>query len=285
MIQSGRFPGSFRVRTTRSTGGFAAVFFAALVVLSGAGAHAAATVPMRAVGQDEAAEQAFHLGVEAARQERWVDARAAFEQAYSLSPRPVVLINLAGAQARTGRLTEAARNYHRILEDQTSPETASFRRAAAEVLPALEARIPRVRLRPSGLSAADVIRIDGDATSAETLTTGQVLDPGEHTLVVEHGGVERARVLFALIERELRYIALPLPVLAGPQPANAAVIDVPISDAMAEPTAKRSLWASPWTWTAIAVAVAGASVATFVLVENRDQTFSGSIPPGQISVR
>ena len=280
---------SLRVRSESATVDVAAVFAAVLVVFAVLfGARADGAAPLRAVGQDDAAEQAFHVGVEAARQERWIDARAAFEQAYSLSPRPVVLINLAGAQARTGRLTEAARNYHRILEDQTSPETASFRRAAAEVLPALEARIPRVRLRPSGLSPLDVIRIDGETVSAETLTQGQVLDPGEHTLVVQHTGVERARVLFALTERELRYIALPLPVLANPQPLAPSALDAAsnaITPGSSEPEPTRSWWASPWTWTAVGVAVAGASIATFVVVEHRDQTFSGNIPPGQISVR
>lgn len=97
---------------------------------------------------DQGAQQAFRAGVDAARQERWEEARVLFEKAYALSPRPVVLINLAGAQARTGRLTEAAKSYRRILAHQASPETAPIREAASEVLPALEARIPRVRLRP-----------------------------------------------------------------------------------------------------------------------------------------
>jgi hypothetical protein len=244
-----------------------------------------------APGQDEAAQQAFRAGVEAARQERWVDARVQFEQAYSLSPRPVVLINLAGAQARTGRLTEAARNYHRILDDQSSPETASFRRAAAEVLPALEARIPRVRLRPSGLSPADVIRIDGETVEASALDEGQSLDPGDHTLVVQHGGIERARVLFTLAERELRYITLPLPAMASPGTsvvvgAGVTTLNQPaLVTTPAESSTPRSWWASPWTWTAVVAIVAAASVTAFVVVGHRDETYAGNLPPGRISVR
>jgi hypothetical protein len=241
-------------------------------------------------GQDEGAQQAFRAGVDAAHQERWVDARVLFEKAYGLSPRPVVLINLAGAQARTGQLIEAAENYRRIVDDQTSQETVPFRRAAAEILPALEARIPRVRLRPSGLSSADVIQVDGKNADLEGLVKGEPLDPGEHTLVVLHGGVERARVLFRLAERELRYITLPLPeVLDRLRPAAVAsaspALDLTAPAAPAS-TSERRWWSSPWTWTAVAVTVVGASVATFFLVGRRqDQTFSGNIPPGQISVR
>src|SRR5206468_718566 len=47
----------------------------------------------------EPAEQLFNEGVEAARRGDWEQARAGFEAAQSLSSRPVILINLAGAQA------------------------------------------------------------------------------------------------------------------------------------------------------------------------------------------
>jgi hypothetical protein len=259
------------------------------MALSGLTPSAGSAGPVRAPAQDEGAQQAFRAGVDAAHQERWIDARVYFEKAYSLSPRPVVLINLAGAQARTGQLMEAAENYRRIMNDETSQETVPFRRAAAEVLPALEARIPRVRLRPSGLSSADVIQVDGQAVDVDALVKGEPLDPGEHTLVVLHGGVERARVLFRLAEHELRYITLPLPVVDPLRPVATAPRPLALdltTQTHDDSTSPRRWWASPWTWTAAALTVAGASVATFFLVERRgDQTFTGNVPPGQISVR
>ncbi len=249
---------------------------------------AGVTAPSTAASQDEAAQQSFRAGVEAARQERWADARSMFEKAYALSPRPVVLINLAGAQARTGRLTEAAKNYHRVLDDPPSQETAPFRRAAAEVLPALEARIPRVKMRPSGLSPTDVIRIDAEIVAADVLATGHPLDPGEHTLVVQNGGVERARVLFAVAERELRSITLPLPSLTQPPvPTVAAVLTEsnPSNPPDREPAPERSLWTSPWTWTAIGLVVAAGSATAVVLYQRQnDEPFVGNIPPGTIQV-
>ncbi len=262
-------------------------FGAAALTLMFATAPGVASPPGSAVSQDEAAQQAFRVGVDAARQEHWIDARTSFEKAYALSPRPVVLINLAGAQARTGRLTDAAKNYRRILEDESSPETASFRRAAADVLPALEARIPHVRLRPSGLSPTDVIQIDGETVEAEAVGSGHPLDPGEHTLVVKHEATERARVLFTLAERELRYIALPLPALVQRSPpAPGATVEVP-NDTLpvpGQPATARPWWKSPWTWTTVAVMVAGATVATVVVLQNRDQPYVGNSWTGTVSV-
>ena len=203
----------------------------------------------------------------------------------------MVLINLAGAQARTGKLLEAAQNYRRILDDEPSPETASFRKAAAETLPALEARIPRIRLRPSGLTPVDVIQIDGDTVAVEAAASGHPLDPGEHTLVVQHAGSERARVLFTLAERELRYISLPLPALipALPQPS---LVDLETSsDSGTTPAGRasdrsRPWWKSPWTWTAAGVLVAGAALTTYFIINSlAPDPFVGNISPGKIEVR
>lgn len=233
-----------------------------------------------AAPQDEAAQQEFRAGVDAARQENWIAARTAFQKAYELSPRPVVLINLAGAQARTGRLTEAAKNYHRILEEQSGAETASMRRAAAEVLPELEARIPRVRLRPTGLSPTDVIQIDGETYASDVVGVGQPLDPGDHTLVVKAGAVERARVLFTLAEREQREITLPLP---PPEGGGGATLAPPLGSSesggvgSSASEAPRAWWRSPWTWTAVAIVVVGASIAGYVIYERRDQPYVGSL--------
>jgi hypothetical protein len=249
-----------------------------------------------AAGSDEAAQQAFRTGVDAARQERWSDALAAFEKAYGLSPRPVVLINLASAQVRTGHLVEAAKSYRRILDDPPSAETSAFRRAAAAVLPSLEERTPRVRVRPVGLRPDDVVQIDGQAVDASKLAgAAQALDPGEHTVIVARAGIERARVLFALAERESRDIALPLPgpllgasppVTALDAPSFARTGDVTLVDRPATSRSGRRWWASAWTWVAAGVVLAGASVAAVVIYRDRnDDVFSGNVPPGQITVR
>jgi len=243
-------------------------------------------------GSDEAAQQAFREGVEAARQARWPEARILFERAHSLSPRPVVLINLAGAQARTGRLIEAAKNYHRILDDSTSAETAPFRKAAAEVLPSLEERIPKVRVRPLGNSTADSFEIDGEPVAVDRLRVGQPLDPGEHTLLVRRAEIEQARVLFSLGERETREIPLTLPSLvltpklpltSTTEPQAPMITSGNNSTDTAQP--ERRWWASPWTWVAVGVVVAASSAAVFLAVDRRSDPYSGNVPPGRVILR
>ncbi|MES1204810.1 MAG: hypothetical protein ABUS79_02630 [Pseudomonadota bacterium] len=242
-----------------------------------------------AAATPDSAQDLFSQGVEAARQDRWNDARAAFEQAYALSPRSVVLINLAGAQANTGRLKEAAANYRRVLDD-AAPETAPFRTAAAGVLPSLEARIPRIRLHATGVRPDDVVEIDGQAVPLDSLEAPHLLDPGAHVITVARAGAQRARVTVSLDEGESHEVSVTVP----PDSPPAAAAGVPMSGApgldltrtATPPTPDqphRSWWRSPWVWTAAAVAVVG-SVVAVVLIRNRNQEFSGNVPPYLIHV-
>ncbi len=246
-----------------------------------------------ATSADDQAQELFGRGVEMARQNRWIEARASFEKAFSLSPRPVVLINLAGAQARTGLLVEAARNYHRILEDSASAETAQFRKAAAKVLPDLEARIPRIRVRSSDFTPDDSLEIDGVRAFQGGIEEWQPLDPGDHLLIVRRAELERARVAFTLAEREAHDLSLPvaLPpvVVAAPAPAAlpapvAAPVLVAATPLQPEPPS-RSWWKSPWIWTVAAVVVATATVVTIKSLDSGNQAYSGNIPPGIVSVK
>jgi hypothetical protein len=248
-------------------------------------------------GPDDSAQQLFGQGVDAARQNRWNDARVAFERAYELSQRPVVLINLAGAQAKTGRLKEAATNYRRILEDD-SAETAPFRKAAADVLPSLEARIPMIRLHSTGLRGADVVELDGEEVPVDHIGEPRLLDPGRHTIVVKRAGIERARVAFSLAEGESHDMSLPAaldptlatpPALAAPlepvEAANGSTAGLSLEE-RSTPVARphRSWWRSPWFWTAVAAGAIAATVTTFAVRNQEQQTFSGNVPPGVIHV-
>jgi hypothetical protein len=247
----------------------------------------------RATGAEAQAQLLFNQGVEAARESRWSDARAAFERAYGLSPRPVVLINLAGAEARTGQLMRAARNYRRILEGTPSPDNAAFRKAAREVLPTLEARIPRIRLYASGLGPTDVVEIDGDTVAPGQVADPHLVDPGPHTVVVKRLGVERARVAFSLAEGESHYMSVPAeidppklkasPALATSTPGVDLRAEGPVAAAAGH--SRRSWWTSPWLWTAVAATSAATITAAVLSLRNQDQIFSGNLPPGHINIR
>lgn len=243
-----------------------------------------------ALAGENPAQQLFNQGVEAAHENRWSDAREAFERAFHLSARPVVLINLAAAEVRTGQLKEAASNYRRILQGDSSSETSPFRKAAADVLPSLEARIPRIRLHTSGLGGTDVLEIDGDEIPSEQIEEPHLVDPGPHVVVIRRSGSERLRVSFSVAEGESHEISIPAPL--DPVNLNAPEILPPFVPGAELDTgqsggpdsrARRPLWKSPWFWTAIAAGIAGATAATVLAVRNHDQPFSGNL--GTITVQ
>jgi hypothetical protein len=241
--------------------------------------------------EDDPAQRLFNQGVAAARENRWNEAREAFARAYGLSQRPVVLINLAAAEVRTGRLKEAASDYRRILQGD-STETAAFRKAAADMLPALEARIPRIRLHATGLGATDVVEIDGETISSDRLEEPRLVDPGAHAVVVKRSGAERSRVSFSVAEGESHDISVSAPLDAQMLSAPATPIDAaPGVDLTATPSAqpsersaRRSRWRSPWLWAGVAAVAAGTTVATVFAVRSHDQAFSGNLSPGTVVV-
>lgn len=248
----------------------------------------AAAAPPAATAPDAAqAQRAFAAGVENARRERWDDARTDFEAAYRLSPRAVVLMNLASAQTRTGRLIAAAESYRRILAD-TSPETATFRSAAAQVLPEIEARTPRVQLRIANLTADDVVLIDGAAVSpAAMLSLGgeRAMDPGPHTLAVRRADSERARLAFSLVEGDIRQVSVtlaPPPALAPPLLVDGAGATRD-RDAGADADRSRPWWRSSWLWSAVGLVVAGAAVTGAILWKQDEPTLNGNL--GRIPIQ
>ncbi len=255
-----------------------------------AAAFAAASSSATALAAGDAAQLLFNQGVEAARQNHWSDAREAFERAYHLSARPVVLINLAAAEVHTGRLKEAANSYRRILQGDSSPETSPFRKAAADVLPSLEARIPRIRLHTSGLAGTDVLEIDGEEIPSEQIEEPHPVDPGPHVVAIKRSGAERLRVSFSVAEGESHEISIPAPL--DPVNLNAPEVLPPFVPGAELDTGqpgssparvRRPLWKSPWFWTAIAAGIAGTTVATVLAVRNRDQPFTGNL--GTITVQ
>jgi hypothetical protein len=60
-------------------------------------------------------EDAFSKGTALFDRGEWAEARAAFEEAYALAPRPVLLFNIASTYRREGKLVEARDYYQRFL--------------------------------------------------------------------------------------------------------------------------------------------------------------------------
>ncbi len=200
-------------------------------------------------GEVALAREQFERGVAAAQSGRWADAREAFARAYDLHPHPTTLLNLAGAEAETGRVVAAAEHYRKVVRD--AAVTAEERAAAEQALARVEKRAARVRVVVDGRRlAADRVEIDGAAIASAAVGEDLPIDPGEHAAVLKRNGAEVARRGFALREAESRTVSLDAPAPpATPAPATAE-------------TSGGGLLASPWFWAAVGVVVVGGTFAT-----------------------
>jgi tetratricopeptide (TPR) repeat protein len=151
---------------------------------------AALGLPSQALAQTAAerslAREQFQDGVAAARDGDWNRALEAFQRSYELLPRPLTLLNLAGAYTQMGRLVEAAEAYRMFLHEEDV--TPRQQRDAEEQLAALEPRIPHVRLRILGIETGDVVLLDEYQLSSAALDEAYPVDPGEHSATVERSG-------------------------------------------------------------------------------------------------
>ncbi len=91
--------------------------------------------------QDRHARELFLLGDDLYAQGRYEEALAAFEEAYELSQRPLLLFNIANAQERSGRWEEAMASLRAYLPHADEAERARIESRIAS----LERRVARLR--------------------------------------------------------------------------------------------------------------------------------------------
>ena len=166
-------------------------------------------VPTVGLAQDVArARTLFEEGLEAARAERWEDARSAFRESLTIAERPSTLVNLAGAEVETGHLIEGAASYRRFLELATGRRDARLRHDAERELAEVEARIPHATIAIEGGALGDEVRLDGAVLMPAALASPLPLNPGSHLLLVMRDGREVARRAFDANERATIDVAL-----------------------------------------------------------------------------
>jgi hypothetical protein len=226
-------------------------------------ARAAAADPSEAARAQARAQ--YQAGLEAARGGRWDEARAAFQSAYDLRPDPLTLMNLAGAQARTGHLVAAANNYRAFLSEATAEPALKYVEAAERALAHVRARVPRLRLGVEGLAPGDEMALDGRPLEAAALGAPIAVDPGRHELAVRRGGAEVARAAVTVAEAETRDLTVRVVAPAERVRAPAAAAAAPAESRSAPPAVPRSALRSPWLWAGVGAAVAAGVAAAFAL--------------------
>lgn len=202
-------------RTVLRVAGLALALFASAVATPAPAQ--AQTAAERSLARDR-----FQEGVAAAREERWQDAVEALQASYDLVPRPLTLLNLAGALMQVGRLVEAAESYRQFLHEDDVPDRQ--RRDAEEQLAALEPRIPHVRLRVLGLEEADQILLDEYDLSGAALDAEYPVDPGPHVVTISRNEHEPRTIPFESEEGVLSEV------LVDARPEAWPAIGTPVDD-------------------------------------------------------
>lgn len=258
------------------------------------GRVAAQHVP--SAGETALARQEFDAGMRAARETQWEEARQHFARSYELAPRPVTLLNLAGAQAQTGQLVAASESYRRFMATASERDAERFRAQAEQALAATDARIGHAQLRFDGLGDDDEVRLDDAPLSRASLSMQMPVDPGDHVITVRRRNTEVGRTAFNVTEGGTSTVRVVVP-RGVPSPADAARaddasndrddatigLDGDRTDAVDE---SGSIFASPWFWIITgAVVVAALTVGIIVATSgSAEDPFQGTLMPGSITV-
>lgn len=249
----------------------------AITLLSLAPRAQAQSASEQALARDQ-----FRTGVAAARGGHWEEAVDAFQRSLELAPRPMTMMNLAGALVQVGRLVEAAEAYRMFLAEATSGAAARVRGEAQSQLEALEPQIPHVRLHIFELADSDVVQLDEYQLSPAAIDAPLPVDPGHHVVTVSRNGtVLTTRELdIAAAEEatvEMRVDALPPPedVVTPPDPL------APVPPA----SGGGSVFDDPVFWIVGGVVLAGligGGIAIGVATQPAPAPYFGNLPPHQI---
>jgi hypothetical protein len=254
---------------------------------------AAAQDGVPSAAERTAAREAYTAGVAAANAGDWETAHAEFSRSYGLFAHPRTLLNLAGAQAQTGRLVEASESYREYLRDaEAYGEDAASQVAARAELAELEPRLPRATFHVTDLLDDDHLRLDATELSHAVVGTPLPVDPGDHRVSVLRLTEEVIGRDFTVAEGDRLEIELVVPAPPPPPPEDEVVprndddLQVVVGgpprddvDAEGSPLTK---W---WFWTiAGAVVITGIITTGVVIASAGDDPYPGNVAGGPYTV-
>jgi hypothetical protein len=132
-----------------------------------------------------AARERFQEGVAHFDKKEFEKARAAFLQAYALKKHPVVLLNLAQSEVRSGHERDAAKHFTQFLREATDASAAQRESAQAGLATARQSLIEVV---VSVDEPGAEILVDGTSEGTSPLSDPLFLDPGSHSVEAKKGG-------------------------------------------------------------------------------------------------
>ncbi|HMI84145.1 MAG TPA: hypothetical protein VK550_08615 [Polyangiaceae bacterium] len=164
------------------------------------------------------AEQMFQRGRAALADEDYEGARSYFEQSFKIDPALGTLLNLAVCEEKVGKLRAALTHLQEAI-NKAEPEDRR-RSLIAQRLVRLEARVPRLTIRPSRpLDPGVILSLDAKPLDPADIGTTLRIDPGTHVLDCAGPHGERCTIVFTVQEGQDSVQVPTLSVPATPQPA------------------------------------------------------------------
>lgn len=187
-------------------------------------------------------------------------ALAKFEEAYGIVSNPVVLLGVASAQERLGRLPEARATLERYLRERpTAPDRADIEARIAAMPAAAATETPAATTGTIALSsdpAGATVVVDGESSGAVT-PTELTLAPGDHEISLALSGYDLSTQTVTVTAGARSEVSVPLTVTPEAEPMEE---EEEAEEAAAEETPAPSTDPSAATW--VTTAIAGVALVT-----------------------
>lgn len=168
--------------------------------------HVAQAQPVGSASAEDERNRLFKEGVDLAAKGKWQAALVRFQRVVEIRATAKALYTLAEAEEKVGRLATAMRTFGRARKMALDGGEAGVAEASAAAVLALDARVPRVRIRTKGTVAE--VTVDGKAAPADEEFLE--LDPGGHELHVKLvEGTERSETLALVPSDRLEFVVDP----------------------------------------------------------------------------
>jgi hypothetical protein len=226
----------------------------------------------------EAARQKLREGSRLLREGDYADALKSFQEGYRIVPSPKIFFNFALAYQGMARYADALEAFERFVGEASD--------AAPDNLAQAREQIQELRGKVGFLTVtcpqagADIV-VDGQRRAKVPQPSPLAVDPGPHQLVVEGGGLSRARSFQAEPGGRIAVtvdLAEPKLAVSAPPPERpvAGLRTAPAPNVEEPPIYQRA-----WFWGAVGVVVAGA-VVTGLLLGRRQEYPSPSLGQRQV---
>jgi hypothetical protein len=245
------------------------------LLLLGPRAHIFAQTPPEPSAEElQLARSLYYDGLELLDKGEWEQAADRLQRVLQIRDSAVVSLHLANAYSHLKRHVEARLLLQRVLNDTSaSPE---IRKAAGDLLPAVEREMGRLTVRLVGDLEGVEILIDGRPTPPAAMDVPVPVDPRDVSVVALRDGVQVAQATASVggdagLQVQL---TLEIPPRDGATPVltpSVAVTAVPAGEGApraSEPDrAEKSggVLGKWWFWTAIGVVAAGAVITAVAL--------------------